>query len=166
VSRVIATVSSPAIFPHRPWLFSGCYCLWTAGRRDVERRDLEDVCDLLGLHRVTLANLMEPTAPRAATAERVMSSPGVVGESLRGRSVCFTGEIVSMRGGERITREMAEQLVTEAGLEVRQSVTKKLDILVVADPDTQSGKARKAQQYGVRIIAERALWQALGVAVE
>jgi DNA polymerase-3 subunit epsilon len=42
-------------------------------------------------------------------------------------------------------------------------VTKRLDLLVVADPDTQSGKARKAQDYGVRIMAEPAFWNALRV---
>jgi len=37
---------------------------------------------------------------------------------------------------------------------------------VVADPDSDSGKARKARQYGVRILTELAFWQKLGVEVE
>jgi DNA polymerase-3 subunit epsilon len=45
-------------------------------------------------------------------------------------------------------------------------VTKKLDILVVADPHTQSGKARKARQYGTRIVHEPVFWQMLGVTVK
>jgi len=84
--------------------------------------------------------------------------------------VCFTGELLGrLQGrlqGERVTREVAEQLATESGLEVRASVTKRLDLLVVADPETQSIKARKAREYGVRIMAERVFWKALGVAVE
>jgi DNA polymerase-3 subunit epsilon len=84
---------------------------------------------------------------------------------LRGKSVCFTGELLSQWKGERISRELAEKLAADAGLEVRASVTKALDILVVADPDTQSGKAQKARRYGTRIIAEAAFWKALGVPV-
>jgi DNA polymerase-3 subunit epsilon len=45
-------------------------------------------------------------------------------------------------------------------------VTKKLDLLVVADPDTQSGKAQKARKYGIRIMHEPVFWKAIGVEVE
>jgi DNA polymerase-3 subunit epsilon len=130
---------------------------------DAERSDLEDVRDLLGLHRAALTSLLEapPVGPRsiAPAPATTVRSPG----GLRGKTVCFTGEITSMLDGERITRELAEKLATEAGLEVRQSVTKRLDVLIVADPDTQSGKARKAREYGVRIMAEGVFWRALGV---
>jgi DNA polymerase-3 subunit epsilon len=47
-----------------------------------------------------------------------------------------------------------------------ESVTKKLDLLVIADPHTQSGKAKKARQYGVRIMHEPVFWKAIGVSVE
>ena len=65
-----------------------------------------------------------------------------------------------------ITREMAEHIVTEKGLRVMPSVTKKLDLLVVADPNTQSGKAKKAQKYGIRIIHEPVFWRTLGITVD
>ncbi len=82
-----------------------------------------------------------------------------------GKSVCFTGTCVVSLSGERMSREMAEQLAVEAGMIVRQTVTRDLDILVVADPATQSGKARKATGFGARIIVERAFWPALGIRV-
>jgi DNA polymerase-3 subunit epsilon len=132
---------------------------------DAERGDLEEVCDLLGLHRAALAALLQPPAPgRGTSASRPASGGREPG--LRGKSVCFTGELIGMLGGARITRETAEKLAMEAGLEVRATVTKRLDLLVVADPDTQSGKARKARDYGTRIMAEPAFWRALGVPVE
>jgi DNA polymerase-3 subunit epsilon len=37
---------------------------------------------------------------------------------------------------------------------------------VVADPDTQGGKAKKARDYGTRIMAEVAFWRAVGLDVE
>ncbi len=132
---------------------------------DAERRDLEDVCDLLGLHRAALAHLLDTPTPRTWTAAPAGASGGR-DDSLRGKTVCFTGEMTTTLGGERITREMGEKLAAEAGLDVRPTVTKKLDVLVVADPDSQSGKARKAREYGVRIIAEHVFWKALGVPVE
>lgn len=125
-----------------------------------ERRDLETVCDALGLHRAALDVLLANPPPRAQP-----TSPTDV-PSLRGKSVCFTGERLGLFKGERITREVAEKLAAEAGLEVRPSVTKRLDLLVVADPDTQSIKARKAREYGVRIMAEQVFWRSLGIPVD
>jgi len=49
---------------------------------------------------------------------------------------------------------------------LRNTVVKKLDILVAADPGSQSGKAQKARAQGTRIMSEPAFWQALGVEVE
>jgi len=126
-----------------------------------ERRDLEAVCDMLGLHRAALDVLLS-APPASAAPQRELTSRS----DLRGQSVCFTGELLGRLQGERVTREVAEQLATESGLEVRASVTKRLDLLVVADPETQSIKARKAREYGVRIVAERVFWKALGVAIE
>jgi DNA polymerase-3 subunit epsilon len=68
--------------------------------------------------------------------------------------------------GQLISREYAEELAIKAGLEVVDSVTKKLDLLVVADPLTQSGKAKKARQYGIRIMHEPVFWKAIGVNVD
>jgi DNA polymerase-3 subunit epsilon len=42
-------------------------------------------------------------------------------------------------------------------------VTKKLDYLVMADPDSLSGKAKKARSYGTRILAESVFWNLMGV---
>ena len=87
-------------------------------------------------------------------------------ESLAGKRVCFTGESICSQGGAAITRERAAALAETTGMEISDSVTKKLDILVVADPHTQSGKARKARQYGKRIIHEPLFWHMLGVAID
>jgi DNA polymerase-3 subunit epsilon len=54
----------------------------------------------------------------------------------------------------------------EKGLLVKHSVSKKLDMLVVSDPYTQSSKAKKAREYGVKIVAEPVFWNMLGVRVE
>jgi len=80
--------------------------------------------------------------------------------------VCFTGELQCHHDGQVISRELAEELATRAGLVVVESVTKKLDLLVLADPHTQSGKAQKARQYRIRIMHEPVFWKDIGVKVE
>jgi len=100
---------------------------------------------------------------RLAGAPQAAASSG----SIRpGMSVCFTGELACTHCGRPITREVAEELATQAGLQVVQAVTKRLDILVVGDPDTQSGKAKKARHYAIRILHEPVFWSAIGVEVQ
>lgn len=95
----------------------------------------------------------------AAAARQSRSS------ELAGRTICFTGALSGRMEGERITRTVAESIAEGAGLTVRDRVTEDLGILVVADPNTQSVKARKARQYGTRVVAEMELWRQLGVPV-
>lgn len=127
----------------------------------AEQRDLEDVAIALGIEGILLAALLQERKALAAPA-----SPAAPACSLAGSTVCFTGELQSMLAGSRITRSQAEELAAQAGLVVLRGVTKKLDLLVLADPDTRSGKARKAQEYGTRLMAEAVFWNELGVRVE
>jgi DNA polymerase-3 subunit epsilon len=89
-----------------------------------------------------------------------------VGTNLNGKRVCFTGELQCRYNGQLIPRELAEELAASAGLIVMDSVTKKLDLLVSADPHSHSYKARKARQYGLRIMHEPVFWKAIGVEVK
>jgi DNA polymerase-3 subunit epsilon len=128
---------------------------------DLERRDLVTLCELLGVEPETMAALLrDPSERRAEPAGEDLPSV------LAGKSVCFTGELLGKLGGERVTREMAEEAARRAGMVIKPSVTKSLDILVVADPDTQSGKAKKAREYGTRIMAEAVFWTAVGLDVQ
>ena len=61
-------------------------------------------------------------------------------------SVCFTGACPDMTRAE--LTEMAEEK-----FEVKTSVTKDLDILVCADPNSGSSKLEKAKKNGTRIIS-------------
>lgn len=125
---------------------------------EAELRDLQIVCDLLDLHGAALEELF-------AVARGESSSVPAKPQGFRGLSVCFTGELHSRFLGEPITRDMAEQLARDAGLQVRHGVTKALDLLVVADPHTMSTKAQKARRYGTRIVSEPVFWRELGVVV-
>jgi DNA polymerase-3 subunit epsilon len=121
-----------------------------------ERADLLLVAEALGIAGVH--GLLD--RPIHAGAD-----PGRGNPELAGKSVCFTGALECHHGGVLVTREIAQELAETAGMVVAPRVTKKLDMLVVADPDSLSGKARKAREYGVRIVAEAAFWSMIGVEV-
>jgi ATP-dependent Lhr-like helicase len=124
---------------------------------ELEATDLADVAGALGFGAGEVAAaLHEARTHQPAT-------PNTSDGELRGLGVCFTGMLQARVGGAPMTRTHAQQLARAAGLVVHDRVTKTLDVLVVADPDSLSGKAQKARDYGTRIIAEAAFWQALGV---
>ena len=119
---------------------------------DSERRDLVIVAELLG---VPLDDAVESSPQRRASSCE-----------LTGQSVCFTGaSVVTIRGLE-LSRDDQERLAREAGMVVKTAVSRKLDILVLADPDSRSGKARAADELGLRKMAEPVFWRALGVEID
>ncbi len=150
---------------HHHYLRALVEAAWADGEiSPAERRDLEGVCALLGMKPAVLASLLAAPIPPATrpTASQPQQTPG----GLAGQTVCFTGALSSWLGGEPISRAHAEQLAAAAGLIVAPRVTKALDLLVVADPDSLSSKACKAREYGTRIMAEAVFWQAIGISVE
>jgi DNA polymerase III subunit epsilon len=133
---------------------------------DCERNDLEQVALLLGLGSQSIIDALNHAEARRKTiCKGTDRYSAEVEKSLIGQRVCFTGECLCQLRGEPITRTIAEELATRSGLVVVESVTKRLDLLVVADPLSQSGKAKKARQYGIRIMHEPVFWRVLGVEV-
>ena len=132
---------------------------------EFEMSDIYLVAQLLGQDAATADYLM---AKAKSDVELAMqrSNPAAAEESLQGMSVCFTGKLLCTIQGQEISREVAERLALGAGLTAASGVTKKLDLLVVADPNTQSGKAKKARKYGTRILADSVFWNKIGIIVD
>ncbi|MGI8928965.1 MAG: exonuclease domain-containing protein [Candidatus Limnocylindrales bacterium] len=122
---------------------------------EVEREDLAVMGALLGADDGQAGTV---DAPALAVTDRR--------SEFVGRTVCFTGSSVCSIDGVPLDRATQEMLAAEAGLVPLDGVTKKLDLLVLADAASNSGKARKARNYGTRLVAERAFWAALGVLVD
>lgn len=138
---------------------------------ESERKDLFQVAKLLGQDAGSLESVIELASSQLALVHSrrpagISKSTAEESNELAGKRVCFTGELMSTIGGQPISRDMAEALATEAGLIVASGVTKKLDLLVVADPNTQSGKAKKAREYGTRILADSVFWRMAGIQVD
>ena len=72
-----------------------------------------------------------------------------------GDTIVFTGEMSRPRSA-------FVEAARAAGLEPMNAVSGRTDVLVCADPDSQSGKARKARALGVRVIGEAAFWESVG----
>jgi len=126
---------------------------------EAERRDLAEVAEWLGLGASAIDGAV-------AEARRLGEAEVPTCENLAGKSVCFTGAMRCTLEGQPVTREMSEQLARSKGLKVMSGVSRQLDLLVTADPLSLSGKASKAREYGVRIVAEAVFWRTLGVCVD
>lgn len=113
-----------------------------------ERADLCLIADALDVDLSVIASVREDPAPAVLPA---------------GAVVCFTGALECTLDGQPITRERAQGLAEAAGLTAVKTVTRRCEVLVVADPHSQSAKARKARELGVRVIAESAFWPMVGV---
>jgi DNA polymerase III subunit epsilon len=151
---------------HRQYLRALAQAAWADGEiSSAERRDLQAVCALLGVQPPVLASLLAGPMP-APTDHPAAPQQQPTASQLAGQTVCFTGALSGQLDGQPITRDQAEQLAAAAGLTVAPRVTKTLDLLVLADPDSLSSKARKARQYGTRIMAEAVFWQTIGISVQ
>jgi len=133
---------------------------------ETERRDLTLVMRLLGQSDRNLDQLFLEAADKGTSMPHAAAGMSASEANLAGMRVCFTGEFQCRYNGQLISREVAEDLATKAGMIVLSSVTKKLDLLVLADPNSQSGKAKKARQYGIRILHEPVFWRTIGLSVE
>lgn len=102
--------------------------------------------DVLGRLRAALASL--GAAELSADLESTSSCPSIEQTLVPGARICFTGTAVDGHG-RAVERDEMERLAASAGLAPVRSVTKtRCEVLVVAEAGTQSGKARKAQEYG------------------
>ena len=99
---------------------------------DAERTELLAIADALEVDQALVARLIRPL-PTDVTL--------------------VPGDRVALTGTLAMPREEWTARATAAGLDVG-GVTKKCAVLVAANPDTMSGKARKAREYGVPIVGE------------
>lgn len=127
---------------HRDYLAALVKIAWSDGVvTDDEYADLVSVAQLLGLPsemvRSALDQPVETAVPAVATEFNL--NPGDI--------VVLTGEMVR-------ARSEWERRLRELGIVVKPAVTKAARLVVAADPDSLSGKARKARDYGIPIVGE------------
>ena len=111
---------------------------------DDEFRQLDAVSDTLGFRLGDLFPDFEELRPASV----------VVTEVEAGTRVAFTGAAVDLRTGRKIDRSALITICDAAGLIAEDKLTKaNTQLLVAADPDSQSGKAKKARQWGIPVLS-------------
>lgn len=132
---------------------------------ESELKDLKEVRDLLSISETDFDQLLNKAwnEYKPKNVKRLGTHDQY---NIKGKTIFFTGTFNCKVGGELVKRSKAEKIATEQGMVVKKNVTRDLEILVVADPDSMSGKAKKARTYGTRIIAEPVFWQMMGIQVE
>mgnify|MGYP001940041695 FL=1 len=77
----------------------------------------------------------------------------VGGLACMGGIVVSAGERVTITGAKAYSTAEWEEYFAAHGVEIG-GLAKKTKVLIAGDPDSQSGKAKKAKQYGIPIVAE------------
>lgn len=123
---------------------------------DAEVADLVQVGDLLDLSTATITAALEQ--PAFAFTKHV-GVPRV--ETLHSFSLA-PGDLIVLTGEMSLPRAEWQAHLVSLGFTCGNAMTKKVKLLVAADPDSLSGKARKARDYGVPIVNEAGLQRLLG----
>jgi DNA ligase (NAD+) len=123
-----------------------------AGYDDLPRlraASLDKISKINGMGPVKAEALSNWIRDYSRVVEELASVGVTVQEPIRGKfsgmSFCFTGEMAHKRGD-------LEEMVKTRGGEVKNSVTKKLAYLVLAD--TSTNKAVQAKKYGTKCLSE------------
>jgi DNA ligase (NAD+) len=119
---------------------------------------VEDLAGVYGLGEITARTIVSGLNECKAEIDEVLATgiitialpPDEESVPLKGQSFCFTGELKTMKRNE------AEEKVKLLGGSAKSSIVKDLSYLVTNDPESGSGKNKKARDLGVPIIDEDA----------
>lgn len=112
---------------------------------DEERQDLHRLAALLSL-------------PTEAVDAALQPGPAADGPPARGHEFLLAvGDLVVLTGSFAESKQHWADRLEAAGLKVAPNVTKKTVLVVAADPDSMSGKAAKARQYGIPVIGTESI---------
>lgn len=142
---------------HEGYLRALAQTAWADGViTSEERDDLRFVGVLLGVE----VNKVDAIIAH----EQIASQQGAVTAGSTpefGKFELQNGDLVVLTGEMSRPRHEWEEAAIDCGLVVHPAVTKKVKVVVAADPDSLSGKARKARQYGIPVVTEDAFGQML-----
>ena len=127
-----------------------------------EMADLLEVADVLDLSSATIARTLQapvrpvagnPGAVRPVSGNPAAGRPGAVPPTFS----LAPGDLIVLTGDMTRPRVEWERDLAHRGFTPWPAVTKKVRLVVAADPDTLSGKARKARDYGIPVVSESGL---------
>jgi DNA polymerase-3 subunit epsilon len=123
---------------HREYIRGLCQVAYADGAIAADdHADLVKVTELLRLQPADLAEAMDNARVRRFPATS-LPPPGSL--------IAFTGDHPDF------SRDLLEGMAAGGGLQVHPRVTKKVELLVASDFNSQSSKARKAREYAIPIM--------------
>lgn len=132
---------------HREYLVGLATVAWAGGRlHPAEVADFLAVAGMLDVPAVDARRILESPAPAEPG-----SAPADKGAS---RFTLAPGDLVVFTGAMDEPRDVWERRARTAGLVPHPAVTKRVRLVVAADPDSMSGKARRAESYGIPVVGE------------
>ncbi len=138
---------------HRSYLHRMVAAAWADGVLTADEvLELESLSTALG---VTDIDFGEPTLP-AITAPPVSSS--LAGGTFR----LEPGDVVVLTGDMAHERDAWQAYLGDRGITMASGASKKVKLVVAADPDSQSGKARRARELCIPIVTEAKLIELVG----
>lgn len=129
---------------------------------EFEADDLKKITRLLGLTINDLEYLIDESRDDMSVSFENFDAERII----EGKAICFTGELRARINGRRVDRSKAKNIARQKGMVIKRNVTKRLDYLVAANPNSMSGKSKKARKYGKTVLAEPEFWRLLGINVE
>lgn len=134
---------------------------WADGElSSAEVEDLGAVAALLGISADVVSAAHRPPAQLPASGEvsgdidAVSVLEASSGARTVGGFVLSPGDLIVLTGDMTKSRDIWHEELIARGYMPWSAVTKKVKIVVAADPDSLSGKARKARDYGIPVVGE------------
>ncbi|WP_216205266.1 exonuclease domain-containing protein [Amycolatopsis aidingensis] len=163
IAQELGLHKADVLAAHRTYLRALARAGWEDGViTEDERRDLDAVAALLGLDHDSVDAVLEQerNAPAAPGIDRITATVSVGGLVLR------PGDKIVLTGTMRRDREEIREQITAAGLRVTTAVSKRTRVLVAADPDSLSGKAKDARQHGIPVVGEETFLRLLDMRLD
>ena len=84
-------------------------------------------------------------------------------EDFKDKLICFTGDILVTSSGQEYDKDRLTSVSKKNGINISNTLNKKVDILVAQDVFSQSSKIQKAKNYGIRILDSNDYARKIGV---
>ena len=140
---------------HREHLAGLSAVAWADGvLSPAEVADLQAVAAMLDVPASDVRRLLEPPAPWSSAVTGSDAEADAASGRATSRFTLLPGDLVVFTGAMDEPRDVWERRAGAAGLVSHPAVTKKVRLVVAADPDSMSGKARKAEAYGIPVVSE------------
>ncbi len=152
---------STALALHESYLEQLAAVAWADGVLSAaERVDIESVARALGVSDDVRDRALEVPVESGPSVDASVPAPTNPLETVG------PGSVVVLTGAMSRPREQWEADLIAAGFRTASAVSKKVGVVVAADPDSLSGKARKARDYGIPVVGESYLTALLSAHLE